>query len=199
MTNSAICEVIREPLDADAFVARLRAAGEEQYHHRHPFHVLMHSGGLTPHQLQQWVINRYYYQTRIPIKDALVLAKSQDPAFRRLWVRRILEQDGTGDDPGGLSLWLQLAEGVGLDPHVVAQCRHVLPGVRTRVRSIRRTGSGLAAVGSRGLFPHRTFCTATHVSNGSRPGNATIHGSRLAAWTIFDVACGRRIVMPARR
>ena len=131
MTNSAICEVIREPLDADAFVARLRAAGEEQYHHRHPFHVLMHSGGLTPHQLQQWVINRYYYQTRIPIKDALVLAKSQDPAFRRLWVRRILEQDGTGDDPGGLSLWLQLAEGVGLDPHVVAQCRHVLPGVRS--------------------------------------------------------------------
>ena len=28
---------------------------------------------------QAWALNRYYYQTRIPIKDALILSKSEDP------------------------------------------------------------------------------------------------------------------------
>jgi hypothetical protein len=40
----------------------------------------MHQGKLTQHHLQQWILNRYYYQTRIPIKDALILSKSDDPA-----------------------------------------------------------------------------------------------------------------------
>src|SRR5216684_2020874 len=31
---------------------------------------------------------------------------------------------------GALSLWLRLADGVGLDPEEVASCRSVLPGVR---------------------------------------------------------------------
>ena len=41
-----------------------------------------------------------------------------------------MEQDGSGADPGGLALWLRLAEGVGLDPQVVRDCRDVLPTVR---------------------------------------------------------------------
>jgi len=48
------------------------------------YHVLMHEGKLTKQQLQQWVLNRYYYQTRIPIKDAIIVSKSDDPAFRRM-------------------------------------------------------------------------------------------------------------------
>jgi len=32
--------------------------------------------------LQAWALNRYYYQSRIPIKDAAILARSEDPAFR---------------------------------------------------------------------------------------------------------------------
>jgi pyrroloquinoline-quinone synthase len=31
------------------------------------------------------VLNRFYYQTRIPIKDAIIVSKSDDPAFRRAW------------------------------------------------------------------------------------------------------------------
>lgn len=115
---------------AVAFIARLRAAGEAHYHHRHPFHLLMHRGQLTPHQLRQWVVNRYYYQTRIPIKDALILSKSTDSEFRRAWIHRIIEQDGNGADPGGLALWLKLAEGVGLNLEAVRECRDVLPAVR---------------------------------------------------------------------
>jgi pyrroloquinoline-quinone synthase len=76
------------------------------------------------------VLNRYYYQTRIPIKDALIVSKSEDPAFRRLWIHRIHDHDGDGPDSGGLALWLRLAEAVGLDREEVASCRAVLPGVR---------------------------------------------------------------------
>ena len=120
----------RPPLSRDAFVEWLRQEGERRYHDHHPFHVLMHDGKLTPPQLQQWVLNRYYYQTRIPIKDAVILAKSEDPAFRRMWIRRVLDHDGEREGEGGLALWLRLAEGVGLDREEVASCRSVLPGVR---------------------------------------------------------------------
>jgi pyrroloquinoline-quinone synthase len=93
----------------------------------------MHDGKLTQLQLQQWVLNRYYYQTRVPIKDAIILSKSEDPAFRRMWIRRIHDHDGDEEGRGqgaGLELWLRLAEGVGLDREEVASCRSVLPGVR---------------------------------------------------------------------
>ena len=117
-------------LDPDTFVARLREEGVRRYHDHHPFHVLMHEGKLTHAELRRWVLNRYYYQTRIPIKDALIVAKSEDPAFRRAWTRRIQDHDGDGPETGGLALWLRLAEAVGLDRAEVASCRSVLPGVR---------------------------------------------------------------------
>ena len=118
------------PLDRDAFVERLRVEGAARYHDNHPFHVAMHAGQLTPEQLRRWVLNRYYYQTRIPIKDALIVAKSADPAFRRAWLRRIRDHDGDAEGQGGLAEWVRLAEAVGLDREVVSSLRHILPGVR---------------------------------------------------------------------
>ena len=120
----------KAPLPREAFIDWLRREGESRYHDRHRYHVLMHEGKLSREQLQQWVLNRYYYQTRIPIKDALILSKSEDPAFRRMWIRRVHDHDGTTDGEGGLAMWLRLAEGVGLDREEVASCRSVLPGVR---------------------------------------------------------------------
>jgi len=90
----------------------------------------MHEGKLTRPQLQAWVQNRYYYQSRVPIKDAIILSKSEDPAFRRMWIQRIHDHDGDREGEGGLALWLRLAEGVGLDREEVARFTHVLPGVR---------------------------------------------------------------------
>jgi pyrroloquinoline-quinone synthase len=115
---------------ADAFVGRLREEGQRRYHDQHPMHQLMHAGKLTRAQLQAWTLNRYYYQTRIPIKDAVIVSKSEDPAFRRLWIHRIHDHDGASPEEGGLALWLRLAEAVGLDRAEVASCRSVLPGVR---------------------------------------------------------------------
>ena len=120
----------RAPLPREEFVEWLRREGEARYHDRHRYHVLMHEGKLTREQLQQWVLNRYYYQTRIPIKDAIIVSKSEDPAFRRMWIRRIHDHDGQAEGEGGLALWLRLAAGVGLDRDEVASCRSVLPGVR---------------------------------------------------------------------
>ena len=117
-------------LDPDALEARLREVGEQRYHHRHPFNVRMHRGELSPEEIRTWVANRYYYQTRIPIKDGLILAKAQDPTFRRGWIRRIHDHDGREAGSGGLELWLLLAEAVGLDRTEVESCEHVLPGVR---------------------------------------------------------------------
>jgi pyrroloquinoline-quinone synthase len=112
------------------FEARLRAIGAERYHHRHPFNLRMHAGQLSRDELRTWVANRYYYQTRIPLKDGLILAKSGDPVFRRGWIGRIHDHDGTVEREGGLALWLALARAVGLDEQRVASLAEVLPGVR---------------------------------------------------------------------
>jgi pyrroloquinoline-quinone synthase len=122
--------VTGELLSPDAFVERLRREGSSRYHSLHPFNLAMHRGDLSREHLQRWVLHRYYYQTRIPIKDALIVAKSEDPAFRRMWIHRIHDHDGEDPSTGGLSLWLRLAEAVGLDRDEVASCRSVLPGVR---------------------------------------------------------------------
>src|SRR5580704_8272070 len=86
----------QSPLSESAFIAGFHAIGEERYHHKHPFHLLMHEGKLTRGQLQAWALNRYHYQSRIPIKDAAILARSEDPAFRLAWRKRILDHDGDG-------------------------------------------------------------------------------------------------------
>jgi pyrroloquinoline-quinone synthase len=125
-----VSETPRPPLSRETFIDWVRQEGEARYHDHHRYHVLMHDGKLTRLQLQQWVLNRYYYQTRIPIKDAIILAKSDDPSFRQMWIRRIHDHDGDETGEGGLALWLRLAEGVGLDREEVASCRSVLPGVR---------------------------------------------------------------------
>jgi pyrroloquinoline-quinone synthase len=119
-----------EPLDAEAFVACLRAEGSRRYHDHHPFHIRMHAGELSREEIQAWVQNRFYYQTRIPIKDAIILSKSDDPAWRRQWMRRIVDHDGAREGEGGLELWLKLAVGVGLDREETRTCAKVLPAVR---------------------------------------------------------------------
>jgi pyrroloquinoline-quinone synthase len=122
--------VTGELLSPDAFVERLRREGSSRYHSLHPFNLAMHRGDLSREHLQRWVLHRYYYQTRIPIKDALILSKSDDPAFRRAWMRRIADHDGTKDGEGGLAEWLLLARAVGLDEGEVRSLRRVLPAVR---------------------------------------------------------------------
>ncbi len=138
-------------LSVEELRARLRQVGEERYHHRHPFHLLMHQGRLTRPQLQAWVLNRYYYQSRIPVKDAIILSRSDDPNFRRAWRKRVLDHDGDNTPEGGIERWLRLAEAAGLSRERVMKCKEVLPGVRYAVDAyleLVRTRSLLEAVAS---------------------------------------------------
>lgn len=122
-----------QPLTIEELRSRLRALGERYYHHKHPFHLLMHEGRLSRGQLQAWVLNRYYYQSRIPIKDAIILSRSDDPDFRRAWRKRLLDHDGDDGPTGGIERWIRLAEALGLRRERVVSCTEVLPGVRYAV------------------------------------------------------------------
>ena len=120
-------------LSPDELRARLEAVGTERYHHRHPFHLLMHEGKLSREQLQAWALNRYYYQSLIPAKDAVILSRASGSAFRRAWRKRIIDHDGDATQPGGIEKWIVLAETTGLDREFVVCANGVLPGVRYAV------------------------------------------------------------------
>ena len=114
----------------EQFEARLRKIGAERYHDRHPFHALLHGGGCSVDQVRAWVINRYYYQHTIPMKDAAFMSRVEDPALRRAWRSRMEDHDGTSENEGGIRRWMRLAEAVGLDPEYVASRKGVLAGTR---------------------------------------------------------------------
>lgn len=138
-------------LSAEELEARLRRVGEERYHHRHPFHLLMHEGQLSREQLQAWALNRYYYQSIIPIKDSIILSRSDDPDFRRVWRKRVVDHDGDATQEGGIARWLRLVEATGLDRQRVLRGDEVLPATRYAVDaylSLVRNRSFLEAVAS---------------------------------------------------
>jgi pyrroloquinoline-quinone synthase len=138
-------------LSFDEMRQALRRVGEERYHHQHPFHLLMHEGKLSRGQLQAWALNRYCYQSAIPIKDAIILSRSEDPGFRKAWRKRIIDHDGDGVNKGGLAKWLKLAEATGLNAELVASKKQVLPATVYAVNeylNLVRTRPLLEAVAS---------------------------------------------------
>ena len=134
MTASAPGELLSPP----ALEGRLREIGAERYHDRHPFHHLMRDGKLTRGQVQAWALNRYYYQARIPAKDAYLVARLPTAELRREWRRRLIDHDGeidqsTGEATGGIARWLKLCDGLGLDREYVISTAGLLPATRFAV------------------------------------------------------------------
>ncbi len=113
--------------------ARLRVIGAERYHDNHPFHKLMRDGVLTRGQLQAWALNRFYYQSRIPIKDSALMSRIVDADLRREWSQRVIDHDGTREGRGGLAKWLHLCERLGLPRERVLAEDGVLPATRFAV------------------------------------------------------------------
>ena len=93
-----------KPWTREEFEDKLRHKGKG-YHIYHPFHVMMYEGKLTKEQLQSWVLNRFYYQISIPLKDA----------------------------EGGIEAWINLGKAVGLKRDDVTSLKHVSPGVKFAV------------------------------------------------------------------
>jgi len=119
--------------DADALERRLFAIGAERYHNLHPFHRLLHGGKLNRGQVQAWALNRYYYQSSIPLKDALVISRFRDRLIRVEWRHRIEDHDGAPESEGGIERWLKLTDGLGLDRGYVESTKGILPATRFAV------------------------------------------------------------------
>jgi coenzyme PQQ biosynthesis protein C len=113
--------------------AQLREIGAKEYHNLHPFHQLLHSGQCSQVQIQAWALNRYYYQSRIPQKDAIILSRLPDAESRRNWRQRLIDHDGEHAGDGGIARWLILATGVGLDADYVKSTKGILPATRFAV------------------------------------------------------------------
>jgi len=87
---------------AEDLEAALRQIGATRYHNLHPFHRLLHGGKLNKGQVQAWALNRYFYQSTIPIKDAVVISRFRDRGIRREWRHRIEDHDGDPGAEGGI-------------------------------------------------------------------------------------------------
>ena len=118
---------------AEELEARLRHIGATRYHNLHPFHRLLHGGKLNKGQVQAWALNRYYYQSSIPIKDAVVISRFRDRDTRIEWRHRIADHDGDIGAEGGIDRWLKLTDGLGLDSDYVEFTAGILPATRFAV------------------------------------------------------------------
>jgi pyrroloquinoline-quinone synthase len=130
LASGTLVDAASPKLSFDELKSALRQVGTERYHHQHRFHLLMHEGKLTRGQLQAWALNRYYYQSIIPIKDAIILSRATDSAFRRAWRKRIIDHDGDEKRNGGILRWIKLAEATGLDRDRVIRSEGILPATR---------------------------------------------------------------------
>jgi pyrroloquinoline-quinone synthase len=119
--------------DRETFLENLRAIGARAYHDKHPFHLAMNEGRLSREALRGWVANRFYYQQNIPVKDAAILSNCSLREVRRIWIHRILDHDGAGENEGGIEAWLRLGEACGLSRDELTQERLLQPGVRFAV------------------------------------------------------------------
>jgi pyrroloquinoline-quinone synthase len=119
--------------DHETFVAKLREVGGRAYHDKHPFHVAMNEGRLSPEALRGWVANRFYYQRNIPVKDAAILSNCTKREVRRAWIHRVIDHDGSVENEGGIEAWLRLGEACELSHNELVQDRYVQPGVRFAV------------------------------------------------------------------
>jgi pyrroloquinoline-quinone synthase len=117
----------------EEFIERLRAVGEAKYHDKHPFQIRMNEGQLNQDQLRCWILNRFYYQKNIPVKDSIVLSKLPTREDRRNWLQRIIDHDGRRENEGGIEAWLRLGEAAGLARDRMLDESGILPGVRFAV------------------------------------------------------------------
>ena len=117
----------------EEFTFCLQAVGDQRYHDKHPFHMRMHRGELRDDELRGWILNRFYYQKKIPVKDALILSKLPTREDRRQWLQRIIDHDGRQGDEGGIEAWLRLGEAAGLTHEQMLDDGNILPGARFAV------------------------------------------------------------------
>ena len=124
-----------ELMGPEELEAALRSIGAVRYHNRHPLHALLHGGKLDRGQVRAWALNRYFYQSIIPMKDAAILSRAPDREFRRAWRQRILDHDGDDAAEGGIERWLRLTDALGFGRDYVVSGAGLLPATRFAVEA----------------------------------------------------------------
>lgn len=121
-------------LTKEEWMEEVKAVLSSEYHHRHPFQVMLQKGELTKSQVQAWALNRYYYQSQIPVKDAIILSKISHPEMRRAWRQRLVDHDGYDEQHlGGVQNWLVLTRALGFPDEYVISGIGLLPSTRFAV------------------------------------------------------------------
>lgn len=123
------------PMSAAELEAALRAVGASRYHNLHRFHRRLHGGQCRKAEVQAWALNRYFYQSMIPIKDATILSRMGEAGLRREWRKRIEDHDGLRDGDGGIERWLKLTDSLGFSREYVASTQGILPATRFAVEA----------------------------------------------------------------
>src|SRR5258707_12596356 len=98
----------------------------------------MRDGKLDRGQIQAWALNRYYYQARIPAKDAFLVARLPTPTLRREWRRRILDHDRGDEATGGGAPVGTADRGVPLPPACTISAPGRLPPAPFSSRTVIR-------------------------------------------------------------
>src|SRR5260370_25633421 len=70
----------------------------------------------------------------IPRKDASLIARCNESDLRREWRRRLVDHDGESEDEGGISRWLKLTDGLGLDRDYVVSLAGLISATPLSVR-----------------------------------------------------------------
>ena len=116
----------------DEFLRVLGNKLREKMQDKHPLMAMLYQGKLTPKQMRAWIINRFYLQKNIPLKDAAILSNCPETDVRRLWIGRILKREGLGGSIGDVEGGVGFAESAGIPREDILRAR-CLPGVRFAV------------------------------------------------------------------
>ncbi len=119
-------------LERGEFIARLKESMAERYQDRHPLMTMLYGGGLSSKQMKAWIINRFYLQKNIPIKDAAVLSNCPEPDVRKVWISRMLRREGIEHSIGDVDGWIEFAEAADIRRSDLMKAKF-LPGVRFAV------------------------------------------------------------------
>ena len=128
----------------------------------------------------------------IPIKDASLIARCDDPAIRREWRSRLVDHDGEGADDGGIARWLRLTDGLGLDREYVTSLRGLLPATRFAVDAYVRFVREKTPARSHRLVADRDVLAADHQRAGrGHAGELSVRHPRDARLFRQAAAAGR--------
>ena len=116
----------------EKFLEALKDSLTPRYIDKHPLMEMLYGGELSKKQLQAWIVNRFYMQKNVGMKDAAILSNCPEQEVRRIWISRSLRREGLERSPGDIEGWLTFAEAAGLGRDLVLSAK-CLPGVRFAV------------------------------------------------------------------